>query len=164
MSIRAATRLAWSLCVLAIALASLQLLVMALDGLPQESERMGPVGGVVLHLLYVLTVVLLAIMGALIASRHANNLVGWLCCGWGLLFAAEMFASEYATSAALAPPGSLLPGAIWMAWLAEVLNIHIVLLVPVLLLFPSGHLPSRRWGSFSGWSLPALVRLKRSWR
>ena len=58
-----------------------------------------------------------------------------------------MFASEYATSMALTTPCSLLPGAIWMAWLAEMLNIHIVLVVPVLLLFPNGHLPGRRWAS-----------------
>ena len=142
---RATTGLAWSLCVLAITLATLQLLAMALGGLPQESERMGSVGGIVLHLLYALTVVLLAIMGALIASRHPRNLIGWLCCAWGLLFAAEMFASEYATSTALATPGSALPGATWMAWVAEMLNIHIVLIVPVLLLFPNGRLVRPQW-------------------
>ena len=97
---------------LAITLAALQLGVMSLAGLPQESESLGSAGGIILRVLYVLTVALLATMGALIASRHAGNLIGWLCCIWGLLFALEMFASEYASSTALAPPGSVVPGAI----------------------------------------------------
>jgi signal transduction histidine kinase len=143
---RTASGLAWSLWALAVSLAAVQLLVMAMSGLPQESERLGSAGGVFLRILYVLTVVLLATMGALIASRHKGNLIGWLCCAWGFIFAAEMFASEYASAMWLASPGSLLPGAAWFAWVAQMLNIHIVLIVPVLLLFPDGRLPGRRWG------------------
>jgi signal transduction histidine kinase len=143
---RAATRFAWSLWALAVTLAALHLVVMSLGGLPQESESLGSAGGIILRVLYVLTVALLATMGALIASRQAGNVIGWLCCVWGLLFALEMFASEYASSTALASSGSVSPGAVWMAWLAQMLNIHIVLIVPVLLLFPDGHLPARRWG------------------
>jgi len=146
MGTRTAVRLAWALSGLSVTLAALQLLVMSASGLPQESERLGSVGGVFMRLLYVLTVVLLATIGALIASRHRCNAIGWLCCAWALLFAAEMFASEYATSTLLASPGALAPGATWFAWLAEMLNIHIVLIVPVLLLFPDGRLPGRRWG------------------
>lgn len=145
MGARAAARLAWSLCALALVLVTLQLLLMGLAGLPPESEQLGSVGGVGLHVLYGLTVALLATMGALIASRQASNVLGWLCCTWGLLFALELFAAEYAGSTVLAPPGSLVPGAIWIAWLAEILNIHIALIVPVLLLFPDGHLPGRDW-------------------
>ena len=146
MGARAATRLAWTLWALAVSLAALQVLVMSVSGLPQESERLGSETSVGLRLLYVLTVVLLSTIGALIASRHQRNAIGWLCCIWGLLFAAEMFASEYATASIFAAPGALVPGAAWSAWLAEMLNIHIVLLVPVLLLFPDGRLPGRRWG------------------
>ena len=132
---------------------------MSLGGLPQESDSLGSAGGIILRVLYVLTVVLLATMGALIASRHAGNLIGWLCCIWGLLFALEMFASEYAASTALAPPGSVAPGAVWMAWLAQMLNIHIVLIVPVLLLFPDGHLPGPALGvrTVAGRRLRGLV-------
>jgi signal transduction histidine kinase len=146
MGTRAASGVAWSIWALAVSLAALQLLVIAMNGLPQESERLGDTGGVLLRVLYVLTVVLLATMGVLIASRHQGNAIGWLCCAWGLIFAAEMFASEYATAMGLASPGYLLPGAAWFAWVAQMLNIHIVLIVPVLLLFPDGRLPGRRWG------------------
>jgi hypothetical protein len=158
MGTRATTRLAWSLWALAVTLAALHLVVMGLGGLPQESESLGSAGGIVLRVLYVLTVALLATMGALIVSRHAGNVIGWLCSVWGLLFALEMFASEYASSTALAPPGSVVPGAVWMAWLAQMLNIHIVLIVPVLLLFPDGHLPARRWG-FVLWLVAACAAL-----
>jgi signal transduction histidine kinase len=145
MGTRAAVRLAWALWTLSITLAALQLFLMSTSGLPQESEELGSVGGVVMRLLYVLTVVLLATIGALIASRHRQNAIGWLCCAWAWLFAAEMFASEYATSTLFALPGVLVPGAAWFAWVAEMLNIHIVLIVPVLLLFPDGRLPGRHW-------------------
>ena len=76
MGTRTAVRLAWALWALAVTLAALQLLVMSTSGLPQESERLGSVGGVLMRLLYVLTVVLLATIGALIASRHAQR--DWL--------------------------------------------------------------------------------------
>src|SRR5205814_457550 len=110
---------------------------LSLHGSEQRVEvaaRRGQLG-ILLRVLYVLTVVLLATMGALIASRHTDNVIGWLCCAWGLIFAAEMFASEYASAMGLVSPGSLLPGAAWFAWVAQMLNIHIVLIVPVLLLF-----------------------------
>ncbi|HJX20273.1 MAG TPA: hypothetical protein VJ454_04730, partial [Steroidobacteraceae bacterium] len=94
---RAATRFAWSLWALAVTLAALHLVVIGLGGLPQESESLGSAGGITLRVLYVLTVALLATMGAVIVSRQAGNLIGWLCCIWGLLFALEMFASEYAS-------------------------------------------------------------------
>jgi signal transduction histidine kinase len=158
MGTRAATRFAWSLWALAVTLAALHLVVMGLGGLPQESESLGSAGGITLRVLYVLTVALLATMGAVIVSRHAGNVIGWLCCVWGLLFALEMLASEYASSTALAPAGSVVPGAVWMAWLAQMLNIHIVLIVPVLLLFPDGHLPGRRWG-FVLWLVAACAAL-----
>jgi hypothetical protein len=109
MGTRTAVRLAWALWALAVTLAALQLFVMITSGLPQESERLGSVGGVFMRLLYALTVVLLATIGALIASRHGRNAIGWLCCAWACLFAAEMFTSEYATSTLLASPGGLVP-------------------------------------------------------
>src|SRR6266545_8246689 len=145
MASRTTIRLAWSLWTLGVVLAALHLLLLSLGGLPQESERLGAVGGVFLRVVYSLTVVLLVTMGALIGARHPRNLIGWLCCVWGLVFGLEMFASEYATSPVLAPSGSIAAGAVWMAWLAQTLNIHIVLIVPVLLLFPSGRLPGRGW-------------------
>ena len=113
--------------------------------LPQESQGLGSVGGVFMRLLYV------ADSRPTGHHRRIDRFPPRAQRDWlavlrlGLLFAAEMFASEYATSTVLASPGALVPGAAWLAWVAEMLNIHIVLIVPVLLLFPDGHLPGRRW-------------------
>src|SRR5215216_4258263 len=104
MSTRTAVLLAWSLWALGVVLAALHLLLLSLGGLPQESERLGAAGGVFLRVVYSLTVVLLVTMGALIGARHPRNLIGWLCCVWVLVFGLELFASEYATSPALAHP------------------------------------------------------------
>src|SRR5205814_6989095 len=51
----------------------------------------------------------------------------------------------YATSPLLAPPGSLPPGATWVAWAGSILDTNWVLVAPLLLLFPDGRLPSARW-------------------
>ena len=141
---RTAARLAWSLWLLALVLAASHLVLVSVGGLPQESEVLG-LGGVFLPTLYSVTVVLLATMGALIASRRPNNAIGWLCCAWGVAFGLEMVGSEYASSTALVVMGSPPLGAVWVAWLSEMLNVHIVLIVPVLLLFPDGRVPGRAW-------------------
>jgi hypothetical protein len=67
------------------------------------------------RVLYIVCVLLLATIGALIASRQPRNLIGWLCCAWAALFAAEVLTSEYATSTAFSSPGALPPGAMWFA-------------------------------------------------
>src|SRR4051794_37293420 len=36
-----------------------------------------------------------AVMGALIVSRHARHLIGWLLCGIGVFSAASLFAETY---------------------------------------------------------------------
>src|SRR5712691_11325753 len=143
-SARFDARLAWSFWTLAVILVVLFLLLLGIGGQPADSPDLEGVGGVLLRVIYPLTVVLLATLGALIATRHPQNWIGWLCCAWGLLFALELFAAAYATASVLATPGSLPPGGVWMAWLATMLNVHIALIVPVLLLFPDGHLAGRR--------------------
>ena len=54
----------------------------------------------------------------------------------GRPFAAEMFASEYASSTRLSSPGALCRALHGSPGWPQMLNIHIVLLVPVLLFFP----------------------------
>ena len=48
-------------------------------------------------------------VGAVIASRRTENLVGWLFCATGLVFAVVHLAGEYAIYTLLAVPGPLLP-------------------------------------------------------
>jgi hypothetical protein len=85
-------------------------------------------------------------VGAVVVSRQPHNRIGWLCCAGGLLGCLAAFSAEYARSA-LGPQGDWLPGGLAMAWLNAWVGSFwagLVLLF-VLLLFPTGRLPSRRW-------------------
>jgi hypothetical protein len=86
-------------------------------------------------------------VGAIVASRRPNNLVGWILCGIGLLFGVEAFAEAYAYYTLAAGPGSL-PGGLYMAWFsAEFLWLPGLFLGSALLvlMFPNGQLLSRSW-------------------
>jgi len=85
------------------------------------------------------------VLGALIASRRPKNAIGWLYLGHIFLFALVAFGQMYAVHALLVDPG-VLPGGRFMAWLsASLLPIAISLLPLLILLFPTGHLPSSKW-------------------
>jgi signal transduction histidine kinase len=86
------------------------------------------------------------VAGALVASRRPHNAVGWIFCAIGLFEGASFFAGEYGRYFLRTEPGSLPAGhaAIWIgtwAWLPGVGLTTTFLL----LLFPDGRLPSRRW-------------------
>ena len=97
-----------------------------------------------------LPVVLLAILsfatvGALVASRRPKNAIGWILCVVGLTMGASFFAQGYADYVLIEQPGSLPGGelAVWsLSWAG---NILIAAPTFLLLLFPDGWLPSRRW-------------------
>jgi hypothetical protein len=84
-------------------------------------------------------------VGALIASRHPANPVGWLLCLFGLVISISHFSGQYAIYTLLAQPNSL-PAGQALAWIASwLLPIIIGLSLFPLLLFPTGRLPSGRW-------------------
>ena len=86
-----------------------------------------------------------AALGALIVSRRPGNVTGWIFLASGLLGGVLMFFGQYAT-VALAPQGPALPGAAFAAWLATLAqNSFSVSILFLVLLFPDGRLPSRRW-------------------
>ena len=105
MSIRAASWLAWSLCLLSVALTGLGLLLLILNRSHQNVH--------IFDYWALLTVVTLASLpvGAVIASRRPENPIGWILCVLGLNSAVEHFASQYATYTLLAEPDSLPGGA-----------------------------------------------------
>ena len=84
-------------------------------------------------------------VGALIASRLPINPIGWIFCGAGLLYATQRFSIAYADYALLTSFGWR--GGESVAWFST----WVALAGPVLagvflmLLFPNGRLPSRRW-------------------
>jgi hypothetical protein len=140
--------LAWTLCVLSLALTALSLLLLALN-------LSHP--GVPIHPYWTVNTLLavgFAPVGAVIVSRSSpENPVGWLFCAIGFLWGMAHFSAEYAIYALLAVPGSLPAGhaAAWMmGWVWVIACGPIVFLC---LLFPDGRLPSRRWKWFAWLSL-----------
>jgi hypothetical protein len=90
------------------------------------------------------------ILGGLIASRRPENLYGWLWVGLGLSLALVGLAEPYAAYALVANPGSLPAPGLVNKVLASGWAVLIAFLPFVLLLFPTGRLPSPRW-RFLGW-------------
>jgi hypothetical protein len=86
-----------------------------------------------------------ATLGALISSRRPGNVMGWIFLATGILGGVQIFSGQYAT-VALALDSPALPGgalAAWCAMLAQ--NSFPVSILFLVLLFPDGMLPSRRW-------------------
>jgi hypothetical protein len=94
---------------------------------------------------YGLAVASLVTVGAVVASRRARHPVGWLLLALGLSIVLSGAAEGYAAYGLLAEPGAL-PAAIWVAVFFDVSWVAIpTLLGFVLLLTPTGSLPSPRW-------------------
>ena len=148
MSRRAAAQLAWSLCGLSLALTALSLILLILN----MSYPYTPI-----HPYWTVNT-LLAIgfspVGAVIVPRISpQNPIGWLFCVIGLLWAVTHFSAQYAIYSLLAVPGSL-PASQAAAWMMCWVWVPACgLIVFLLLLFPVGRLPSRRWRWFAWFSL-----------
>jgi signal transduction histidine kinase len=83
-------------------------------------------------------------VGALIASRLPANPIGWIFCAIGLLYVARGFATSYADHALL--ENIALPWGEGAAWFSTWIGFaNPTLSVFLMLLFPGGRLPSRRW-------------------
>ena len=84
-------------------------------------------------------------VGTLIATRRPGNRIGWLFCAIGLPVLLGSFATQYAVAALLARRAALPAGQV-MAWLAGWTSAAgLSLFFYLLVLFPDGRLPSRRW-------------------
>jgi hypothetical protein len=150
MSPRAAAWLAWSMCLLALALTALSVVFLILNlSYPDVPVYRYWPESTILAVAY-------SIVGALVASRRPGNPIGWVLCAIGLSWGAAHLNSEYATYALLAAPGSLPAGevAVWIySWLWVP---GLGLIVFLALLFPNGRLPSPRWRPFA-WLSVLLV-------
>ena len=86
------------------------------------------------------------ILGALVATRQRQNPVGWLFLFIAVVGGIQGVADGYAHFAFVTHPGA--PAGIWALWVDSWVSITIFpagAVALMLLLFPDGHLPSRRW-------------------
>jgi hypothetical protein len=143
------TRMRWHWGVLAWALWALAMLGFAtvpwFDHLLRQAGRPDLVqlsaGGVP----YVLAILSAATMGAVLASRRPRHPVGWLLLALALAVMASGVTDGYARYGLLGRP-STLPAARWVAvYSPATLYLGFVCVGFVLLLTPSGSLPSPRW-------------------
>ena len=150
MSRRLASWLAWAVCALSLTLTALNYLLIALNvSLNVPAYVFWPE----------LTSIAVgySVLDAIIASRLPNHPIVWICCAIGLIAAVDHFAGEYAVFALLAQPHAL-PGGRAMLWLQGWFwMLFVGLIVFLLLLFPTGRLPSSRWRPFASTLLIAAL-------
>ena len=87
-------------------------------------------------------------VGALVASRQPRNITGWLFLFVAVISALQGVSDQYARYAYLTHPGA--PDGVWALWLDSWVISFVFptgALALLFLLFPDGHLPSRRWRS-----------------
>jgi hypothetical protein len=129
----------WALAVLGIAA------VLWFDHLLRQAGRADLVQLNASGLPWLLALVTAPTVGAVLAARRPRHPVGWLLLGLGASIGLTGFADAYAPYGLLARPGSL-PAARWPAIYSPAVTVAGIACVSfVLLLTPTGSLPSPRW-------------------
>ena len=132
-------RLAWALFGLTLLLAVVQTWLFVGWSVVRDDASSWPV------LTFGLT--LWAGLGAVIISRHPRHRVGWLFVVGALLAQVGNCLFDYdsiTTSGPSPDPAAIWPWAVWVAILLDA-PVPLLFLSLLFLLFPTGHLPSRRW-------------------
>jgi hypothetical protein len=137
---RTAGRVAWALW--AVVVTGLVFLLAVLPLLDPRNRT-----GIEIPLTFAFTAFVLgfATVGALVASRHPTNAVGWVMCATGLAFLTGGVSGSFSEYAA--HTGSLVGADRYVAWLS-LWTWGLGAGLPItfgLLLFPDGRLPSPRW-------------------
>jgi hypothetical protein len=96
-----------------------------------------------------------AVLGLVIAARRPRHPIGWLLMGLGVIGSMQLVAGQYATLADAAD----LPGRLYGLWASSLAQASVgSLIMLLLLLFPTGRVPSPRWRPVA-WSIVAGLGL-----
>jgi hypothetical protein len=150
----AVTRLAWALCLLTVTIAVVSVPMAFFNGenlLELVANH---------HAIGIMDALVLAPIGALIVVGDRRHLLAWLLLVDGLALAVFNFTQQYAPLAlGLTPRQLSLPGGELASWLASWTNLPgiVIGVVFLVLLFPDGRLPSRRWWPLGLAGVVALV-------
>ncbi len=159
MSARSATRIAWSMWALSMLLVvlSVPLYLFIPASRPSGITDVPDAVGAVLFTALVLS---FSTVGMLIVKRRPQNLIGWILIAAGFALGAEIVLSGY-VDFSLARPRGRLPGTEWVAWFAQWVWVPGFgpALTFLLLLFPDGRPPSRRWRPVGWLAVAAMVTL-----
>jgi uncharacterized membrane protein len=138
----AVTWLAWALCILSVILATASVALASFNG-------ENPVELVANHhAIGILNALILPLIGALIVVSDRRHLLAWLLIADGVFLAVYNLTQQYAPLAlGLTSRQLSLPGGDLASWLANWTNVPGIVILAgfVILLFPDGRLPSRRW-------------------
>ena len=145
MSRRTAAWLAWSLVVLSVAFVAGGVALAQTMRSPALELPYGSAGDADNVILTLATALTFSVVGAIVASRHPRNTIGWIFCTMGLVTGLDPLARGYAEFwlASDWGPRSLGETAAWFATWAW--TVQTIALTFLLLLFPNGRLPSPRW-------------------
>jgi hypothetical protein len=153
MNSRTATWLAWSLAGLTVAIFAVAVVFAILTLIADPSQLAETAGGFVI----ILPFFSFPVVGVLIASRRPGNWIGWICLISGLFWTA-FFENDASSAYELARTGTVkssvtLDALTQADWVFPVglLGIYMILL------FPDGRLPSRRWRPFAWFAGGVMV-------
>jgi signal transduction histidine kinase len=135
---RGAARLAWGLVLLGLVLLGALILVAVADHTPMSRFVSDNAFVVVFAVAFPFT-------GALVASRHPRNAVGWLMIGGPLFSTLQSATNAYAQHALVTAPGSW-PGGALASWISAWAWVPLAASGPFIVqLLPDGRPVSRRW-------------------
>ncbi|MEA2509018.1 MAG: hypothetical protein QOG21_1100 [Actinomycetota bacterium] len=112
-------------------------------------------GGVIGQDLFGLSTFTFPVVGILVLSRHPRNTIGWICLAIGLVWGLDASLSVYAGNVLASAPtraayAAEIDGCLWLPAIG-LMGIYLILL------FPEGHLPSRRWRILAWLSAVTIV-------
>jgi signal transduction histidine kinase len=133
-----------------IALMVAGLVLMFVDRNTALPDTVGSAAWTLADVLDVVVNIAAAALGTLLAVRRPDNRIGWLFLAAGISLGMVTFSSAYAVHALITEPGSV-PGGQFAAWINNWSGfISLFVLSLLFLLFPTGHVRSRRWRK-AGW-------------